>query len=285
MTAPFVRQLRWELRRLWRRPRTWLGFGGTLAFQLLMYALLALPSVRDGFLQGARSVHQFLDVGEPFSALSNGVRVAGQSMLFVGTVALALVASEMVAKEAEDGTLRATFCRPVSRTSVFFQKLLACTVYTVALTLFVGTAAMLLALALEPTGKLVVVSVRESILGVHELGPGLARYAAAISLLAASVLTVTLFAFALSCFPMRAATAATVAMMVLLGDWVINSHPMLAPISPYTLMTRLASWRQVFNETIPWPRLERNYGELALLDLALVVTAWCAFLRRPLTPR
>jgi ABC-type transport system involved in multi-copper enzyme maturation permease subunit len=285
VTSAFSRQLRWELRRLWRRPRTYLGFVAGLLFQVLLFVLLQLPAVRRPFLQGAADIHQYLAAGEPLSSLSNAVRVAGQTMLFIGTVALALVASEAVAKEVEDGTLRMVFCRPVSRTSVFLQKLVLCIVYTVCLTLFLGATAVMLAVAFEGPGKLVVVSVRESILGVHEFWPGLARYAIAIVLLAASILTVTLVAFTVSCFPVKAATAAAVALIVLLGDWMIHAHPMMAPVSPYTLTTRIASWRQVFNDTIPWLRLERNYSELALLDALLIVTAWWAFQRRPLTPR
>ena len=56
-------------------------------------------------------------------------------MLFVGAIAIVTVAADLVAREAEDGTLRMTFCRPVSRTSVLAQKLLACLSYTVALAL------------------------------------------------------------------------------------------------------------------------------------------------------
>jgi len=286
VTAAFFRQLEWELRCLWRRPRTYVGFGAALLFQLMLFAALELPSVRGQFLRGAATLHEYLKLGEPFSALSNAVRVTGQTIVFIGGVSLALVAGDLVAKDAEDGTLRMVFCRPVSRTSVFLQKLLACTVYSVALTSFVGLSALLLAFAFEGTsGGLVVVSFREGILGAHEFAAGMQRYAASMPLLAASILTVPLLAFTLSCFPMKAATAASVAVLVLLGDWTIQSLPTFAPLSPYTLTTRIVSWRQVFNDAIPWLRLQRNYSELAVVDLLLVLVGWCAFCRRPLKPR
>jgi ABC-2 type transport system permease protein len=281
----FLRQLRWELRKLWRRPRTYVGFAAALLFELVVLSLLRLPAARDEFVQRVWRLHERFGIREPFSGLSNAVEVAGQTMLFIGGVSLAFVAAELVAKEAEDGTLRMVFCRPVSRTSVLLQKLITCAIYTATLTLFVGATALLLGMLLEKPGQLVVVSVRESIVGVHELAPALARYAAAIPLLATSVFTVALLAFTLSCFPLRAATAAAVAIIVLLADWIIQTHPGLVAVSPYTLMTRISSWRQVFNETVPWPRLERNYSQLAMLDGALIVIAWWAFRRRPLTPR
>jgi len=284
--AAFLRQLRWELRRLWRRPRTYVGFVAALLFEVLLYATLGLPVVRAQFLRGAATLHEHLKLGEPFSALSNAVRVTGQTIVFIGGVSLALVAGDLVARDVEDGTLRMVFCRPVSRTSVFFQKLVACAVYSVTLTSFVGVSALLLALVFEGTsGGLVVVSFRESILGAHEFGAGIERYVASVPLLAASILTVPLLAFTLSCFPMKAATAASVAVLVLLGDWTIQSFPAFAPLSPYTLTTRIVSWRQMFNDAIPWLRLQRNYSELAAVDLLLVVVGWLAFCRRPLTSR
>jgi len=285
MIRPFVRQLRWELRKLWRRPRTYVGFAVAVGFELVMMALLRLPMVQDPFLRRVWRLHQQLGVRAPFSALSNAVEVAGQTMLFVGVVAIATVAADSVAREVEDGTLRMAFCRPVSRTSVLAQKVLACVSFALALTAFVAVTALAIGLLFEPPGQLVVVSARESVLGVYELGPGLARYAMAIPLLAVSMSSIALVGLALSCFRIRATTAAMVTIMVLFADWVVHTHSALAPVSPYTLTTRLVSWRQVFNQELPLLRLERNYGELALLDVALLLVAWLAFRRRTLTPR
>lgn len=283
MIAPFLRQLRWELRKLWRRPRNYVGFGAALAFELAMLALLRLPAVREHFLQRVWKLQQHLGIREPFSALTNAVEVVGQTMLFVGAVAIAMVAAELVGREIEDGTLRMALARPVSRTSVFFQKLLASLSYVVGLTLFVGATVLVLAMLFEPIGQLVVVSAHDGVIGVHEPAGGFVRYAAAMALLAMSLCTPALLGLTLACFPVRATTAAMIAVMVLLGDWIVHTHPALALVSPYTLTTRIVSWRQVFNQSIPWGRLVRNYGDLAAIDAALVGIAWLAFRRRALT--
>jgi hypothetical protein len=166
------------------------GFGAALSAELGMLVLLRLPAVRAEFLQHVWRLHERLGIREPFSALSNAVEVTSQTMLFVAVVAIATVAGDVVAREVEDGTLRMAFCRPVSRASVFAQKLIACVSYAAALAVFVGATAMMMALVFEKPGQLVVVSARESVLGVHELAPGLARYAVAIGLLAISMVTV-----------------------------------------------------------------------------------------------
>ena len=103
--------------------------------------------------------------------------------------------------------------------------------------------------------------------------------------LAASFFTITLLAFSLACLPIKPATAAVVTILLLLADWSVQMHPTFAPVSPYTLMTRIATWRQVLNETLPWLRMQRNYSDLLLFDTALLLLAWCAFQRRRLTPR
>lgn len=282
MTPPFLRQLRWELRKLWRRPRTYVGFGAALAIELLLLGLLRLPAVRAQFLERVWTMQRHLGIRAPFSALTNAVEVVGQTMLFVGAVAIAMVGAELVGREIENGTLRMALARPVSRTSLFFQKLLAAVSYAVGLTLFVGTTSLALALLFEPVGQLVVVSARDGVIGVHEPTAGLARYAIALGLLVVSMATPALLALMLTCLPMRATTAAMLAVMVLLGDWVVHTHPTLAVVSPYTLTTRIVSWRQAFHQAIPWGRLERNYGELAAIDATLVIVAWLAFLRRAL---
>jgi hypothetical protein len=46
----------------------------------------------------------------------------------------------------------------------------------------------------------------------------------------------------------------------------------------------MLTWRQVFSYEIPWLRIERNLGQLLVLDVALVALAWWTFRRRELAP-
>lgn len=281
----FGRRLRWELRVLARRPLVRIAIVAALAFEVLLCGVFSLPAVRTQILKTIWSFHERHGIVDPFSSLSLAIEVSSQTMMFVGVVALVMVSGECVGKDVENGTLRMLLSRPVSRGGVFFQKLVACVVFTGVLTSVVGWGALGLGLLLESPGRFAVLTVRESIFGVHDFVPGLVRYAMAVTLLPLSFLTVTLIAFTLSCLPVKPTTATITALVVILADWAIQAHPALAPVSPYTLMTRLASWRQVFSAEIPWLRLERNYGDLLVLDLALVAVAWIVFARRSITPR
>jgi len=281
MSRAFLDQLGWELRKLWTRPRTYLGFAAAFAFELLLSLLLRVPAVREVVARELWKAH--LRVDQVFSGLTSAVHLTSESMAMIGSMFIGLIASDVVAREIEDGTLRTLLCRPVGRGPVFLQKLTVCAAYTMALALFTGASALVLGLAFEGRGPLIIVSFPESILTVLGFEHALVRYAAALVMLGGSMCTVALMGVALSCLGLRPGAVIVVGGSILIADHLIRIQPGFAAISPYTLATRLMSWRQVFNRDIPWPRLERNYGELLVLDLLLVAAAWWAFRRRDLT--
>lgn len=96
--------------------------------------------------------------------------------------------------------------------------------------------------------------------------------------------TFTLLAFALSCCKMKPGVATVVALAVLLTDQVLRLQPAFAAFAPYALTTRILTWRQAFGFDVAWPRIERNLGQLFLLDVALFAFACWAVRRRELAP-
>lgn len=276
----FVRQLRWEIQKLWWRPRTYLGFAVTFAFELLLCLLWSLPSVRAVLAKEIWRTH--LQVEDAFSGLTIAVHLTGETMAMIGMLFLGLIASDVIAKEIEDGTLRLALCRPVGRTAVFAQKVMSCAVYTFALTFFVAISALVLGLAFAGPGRLVVVAFRESLLTVLGFQTGLARYVLATVMLFGSMATVTALGVALACWGLRPAAMVVVGASILTADHLIRLQPGFEILSGYTLTTRLLSWRQVFSDPIPWLRLQRNFGQLAILDAVLLLLAWWAFRRREL---
>lgn len=278
----FFAQLGWELRKLWKRRRSHLGFAAAFLCELVITALFSLPSVRAHMGTYVWRNTTF-SVADSFSGWTSAVHVTGETVLLIGALFLAVVAGDIVAKEAEDGTLRMVLSRPVSRTRVLVQKLIACVVYTAALMIFIGLTALALGLLVHGPGTLVLAVAREGIFGVLEPTVALPRYALALVLLTASGLTVSLLAFAASCFDVKPTAATALALVLVLADDIVRLQPAFVALSPYCLTTRLMSWRQVFSDEIPWLRIQRNYGALLWIDLALIVLAWWAFRRRELT--
>ncbi len=281
--AAFVRQLGWELRKLAARPRSYLGFVACFLFELVLVLLYRTSSLDEMLGAAVWRVPAEL-APAAMSGLTVATHVTAETMAVIASLFLALVAGDMIANESEERTLHMIFSRPVSRASVLLQKVLACVAYTLVLCLFVGATSLVLGLLFEGPGKVAVVTAKESLIGVHDFGPGLRRYALAIALLGPCWITFTLLAFLLSCGRMKPGAATVVALAVLLTDHVLRTNPAFAAYLPYSLCTRLHTWRQPFAYDVPWLRIERNLSQLLVIDVALIALAWWTFRRRELAP-
>ncbi len=274
----FIVQLGWELRRLALRRHTWLAFGLSLLFELGASALLKIPSVRADI---ARDVWKMrAQWNEVFSGLTTAAHIMGESFTLIGVLGVSLVAGGIVAGEDEDGTLRMIFCRPANRLSVWAQKWIACALYTVTLIGFIAATTLAVCLIFEGPGNLVMLAPHEGVMGSFEFAEGVRRYALAIPLMCFSGLSGMLWPFFFSCTRMKPAAAAILALSLLAADDIIRTAPETSAASPWCLTTRMLSWRQVFNDEIPWPRIQNNYTQLAALDGTLMVAAWVVFRRR-----
>jgi ABC-2 type transport system permease protein len=278
----FARQLGWELRKLWARPRTHLGFGASLLVEIALVSLYRATSLEETLGQHYWRVPAELRTG--FSGLTAGTYVTAETMAVVTPLFLALVAGDIMANESEERTLHMILSRPVTREAVLLQKIVVCCLYTLLLAGFVGVTSLALGLLVNGPGTLVMVSARESIIGVHDFAQGLHRYALGIAMLCFCCLTFTLMAFTLSCWRMKAGAATVTAAAIVIADQTLRVLPGCAEIAPYSLTTRLLTWRQVFHDTIPWLRIERNLSQLLVLDLVLIALAWWVFRRRELAP-
>jgi ABC-2 type transport system permease protein len=274
----FFVQLGWELRRLVMRPQTWLAFALSLAFELAASLLLKVPSVRADIARDAWKMRARWN--EVFSGLTTAAHIMGESFTIIGALGIALVAAVIVAGEDEEGTLRMIFCRPVSRTSVLAQKWIACALYAAALTGFIASSTLAICLIFEGPGNLVLLAPHEGVMGTFHFAEGMRRYALALPLMWFSGVSGMLWPFFFSCTGMKPAAATILSLTLLATDDIVRTTPETAVASPYCVTTRMLSWRQVFNDDIPWPRIQRNYTQLTEMDVTLIVGAWVVFRRR-----
>jgi ABC-type transport system involved in multi-copper enzyme maturation permease subunit len=279
----FCRQLGWELRKLAARPRTHLGFAACLLFEVVLVLLYRTSALDEVLGEHVWRVPPEL-AGTVLSGLTVATHVTAETMAIMAALFLALVAGDMIANESEERTLHMIFARPVAREAVVVQKVLACLLYTLLLALFVSATSLALGLAVEGPGPIAVVSAKESLVGFHDFATGLRRYALAMAMLGPCWTSFTLLAFALSCCKMKPGVATVVALAVLLTDEVLRIQPAFATFAPYSLTTRILTWRQAFGYDVAWLRIERNLSQLLMLDVVLVVFACWAFRRRELAP-
>src|SRR5438552_6149312 len=171
----FLRHLRNELWKLFGKKRTYIGFGAFLLAQNAM--LLAFH-----FTRWQKNVEQMLEgngylAQEYVSALTVAVVMLVPQILLLMPLYAALVGGDLVAKEAEDGTLRMILSRPISRFHLLLAKWLAGVVFAAALVLVLGGTALGFARLWFPWRGMFVFAVwPESVFNVLSAGDGLKLY-------------------------------------------------------------------------------------------------------------
>jgi ABC-2 type transport system permease protein len=246
----FLLQLRFELTKLFARKRTYVGFIAFLGAEALIFALLHKPGVK-------KSLAALMQRGGYlFSDLYTGPTLAfimlSYTVILLGSLYLALVGGDLMAKEVEDGTLRMMLCRPVSRLRILCLKYLACVVYTFALSLFIVGSSLLMSILCQGTGTLFVYAPLEGVFSVFPFGEGMLRFAGAAVALGLGMLTISTLGLALSCLNVKPATATIVTLSILFIDSIIRSIPYFKSVEPYCLSANIGQWVLLFDGFIPW---------------------------------
>ena len=271
-------QLGGELRKLFARKRTYIGFGAFLAVELLVLLLFQLPKVQRSY----RVLIERAGYGfeEYFSGLTLAFIILTSTIGLLGPLYLALVAGDVVSKEVEEGTMRMMLCRPVSRLRLLSVKYLACLIYTFALILFIGLTALAVGIARQGYGGLFVFAPLEGVFALYDKDPGLVRYLASLPLLGLSLLVVTSLGFTLSCFNMKPAAATITTLSYVMVDFIFKGIPYFESLKQWFLTTHMATWANVYRPHIPWPQIAEDYAYLLAVNFTLVIIAMVNFHQR-----
>jgi len=273
----FLIQLRGELQKLFARRRSWIGYG----VFLVMEALLLFVFKLEGSQRHMRTLIE--RNGFPFetyySSLTVTYWVMGFSMFLLGSIYFALVAGDIVAKEAEDGNLRMVLARPVSRLRILLLKYAAVAIYTVSFVFFVGISGYLMAVAaLGWDGGLFVWNYKMKVFAMFpDWGAGMARLGLAAALIGLSMITLSSLGFMFSCFRMKPAAATIMALSVLFVDLVLQEFPFFQPYQEWFVTWRMSAWVYALELVLPWAKLVQAYAFLAGLNATLFVIGWLAF--------
>ena len=274
----FFFQLWNELKKMFARKRTYIGFGAFFVMECLMLLSFNMPGTR-------RHMRQMIEANgyafnEYFSGLTVAFDIVSFTTVLFGGLYLALVAGDLVAKEVEDGTLRMTLCRPVARSRLIIIKYISCVIYTFALILFIAVTALLAGLAYRGWGGMFIYAPLERIVALHSASDGFHRYLQSVPLLALSLTTISSLAFMLSCFNMKPAAATITTLSVIFLDFIFRNIPYFESLQPYFITTHIAAWVQTYVDYPPWWSVMEDYAYLIALDATLLVVALAVFQRR-----
>jgi len=273
----FVVQLGGELKKLFSRRRTYIGYAVFLVFEIVLLLVFQLERSKAG-------MKELLDVNNLsfenyYTSLTITYAVMGFSMFLLGAIYFALVSGDIVAKECEDGNLRLVLSRPISRFRILLLKYVAAVIYTVTFVIFVGISGFLMAVAaLGWDGGLFVWSYKMKVFAIFpEWGEGATRLALAAVLIGASMCTLSTIGFAFSCLKIKPAAATILALSVLFVDLVLQEFPFFKPYEEFFVTFRMSNWVFALENHLSWPKLVESYAFLGGLNATLFVIGWVAF--------
>jgi ABC-2 type transport system permease protein len=271
--------LRCELIKIYRKLRTYIGFGLILVLVPLVYWGFSLggDDMIDGMTRGLQK--DFLFVGSLF----NGWFVAAMviNALFVHVPFLiVLVAGDVFAGEATGGTFRILLTRPPSRTRIFAAKCAGTMLYTVSLVVFLAVFSVGLGLLLFGSGDLL--SFGDAGFAIFPGSDVWWRFAAAYLLAAWAMCTVASLALLLSTAVENAIGPIVGSMAVIILFLIISNLPFefFENIRPWLFTTYMSVWQLVFRDPVDWGRVARESLYLGAYIAGFLATAWYLFRRR-----
>ena len=271
----FYLQLRSELWKLFAKKRTYIGF---LMFLLAQNAIILVFR----FTNGPRvSMMRTLE-GNGYLAQEfiSGLTVATFMLFPVAYMLLplyvSLVGGDLVAKEAEDGTLRMILARPISRLRLLMLKWLAGSLFSLLLVMALGLFGLLFASVWFPWRGLFVFIPGE-VFSVFDASAGWRHYAAAHLMMATKAVTVMGLAFMFSCFNVKPAAATILALSFVFVNFIMQNIPYFRDLQHWFLTYHLNTWQFMFAQPVPWWKISASLSVLLGFNLTFLVVGMATF--------
>jgi ABC-2 type transport system permease protein len=268
----FPAQLKNELSKLFGKKRTYIGFGAFILTQTVMLLMFKFTRWQTQF-ERLLSGNGYL-ASEYISALTVALLMLYPQILLLMPLYATLVGGDLVAKEAEDGTLRMILSRPISRVRLLVVKWIAGIVFAAVLVLSLGVIALGFARLCFPWKGMFVFAPEHSIFDLFSASEGLAAYAFSHLFMVGNAITLLSVAFMFSCFNMKPAAATILALSFLFTDMVIRHIPFFEQYQNWFITHHLECWFLVFQNPRPWPQILQSEVTLfAASTTALIVGA------------
>jgi ABC-2 type transport system permease protein len=269
----FIHQLRFELWKLFGKKRTYIGF---------LMLLLAQNFVVVAFhYHGSKRLGELLEKNgfdpKPYiSSLTLSVVMMLPISFLLLPLYTALIGGDLVAKEAEDGTLRMILSRPLSRFRLLFLKWTAGNIFSILLVMALGSFGFLFASMWFPWGHMFAGGPPLPF-ALFEPGPGFERYLLAQLCLIPEACTMMTLAFMFSCFNMKPAAATILALSMYFMFIIIQQIPFFADFREYLITYHMEIWREVLAAKIAWWKIGQSFSFLVGYNVTFLVVGFTAF--------
>ena len=285
-----------ELRKLVRRPRTWISIGLICTLPIAVAIFVSVTHLAPPPGQGSAFLSAVLQDGSLYPAAALALVLP----VFL-PVAVAVVAGDSVAGEATAGTLRYLLIRPIGRTRFLVAKLVTITAYvllavvTVAVTSYLAGVVLLGPAAPAAVGQPggpqqpQTGGVQAGAAATSLSGPPLTtlqlfeRIGGAIAFITVSMLGVAAIAFFLSTVTDSALGSALGGLAVLIVSEVLATLDAATSIRPYVPTRYWLSWIDFFRQPILWRDIQRGFGIQAVYVAIFLAAAWANFATKDIT--
>jgi len=271
--------VKYELLKIYRKLRTYIGFGLIVILIPLVYWGLSLggDDMINGMTRGLQN--DFLFVGSLFNGWFVSYLVMNSLFVHIPFL-IVLVAGDIFAGEATGGTFRMILTRPPSRSRIFLVKSLGAGVYTVSLVIFLAMFSVGLGLLLFGGGDLI--SFTEEGISIFAQSEAWWRFILAYGLASWAMCAVAALSMLFSSFVENAIGPIVGSMAVVILFLILGNLPyeFFENIRPYLFTTYLDVWRQAFNDPIDWSRISSESLALAANVVVFIGSAWIIFRKK-----
>ena len=259
--------LRIELFKIFKKPRTFIAFVAIAAIVVLIqlafyvdgesYVQFMLQTISDSFTIEGKLLNGYLIC-----------YVILQTLLIHVPLLIALVAGDMIAGEANMGTLRLLISKPISRSTLMMSKFLASTIYTLLLLLWMAFLSLPVSMMIFGSGDLMIFKSTEIV--VLKSTDIMWRYFAAFGFAAIAMTTVASLAFLLSIFAENSIGPIVATMSIIIVFTILTSMdlPLFNAMRPYIFTSHMLGWKGFLDNPI-------NYGSVfksaSILMLHIVI--------------
>ncbi len=265
--------IRVELAKLYRRPRTWLSLLLLMGLPTLVAVFLAASDIAPRPGTGPAFLASVLDNGALFPAAALAIVLP----LFL-PLAVAVVAGDSIAGEAQAGTLRYLLVRPVGRTRLLVAKLVSVIAFTLTAVTLVAVSAYVVGTQLF--GSSALPSTSGTTLTTREAA---VRTVGAVLYVGWSMLGVAAVALFLSTLTDSPLAAALGALAVLVTSTVLVALDAAASVRPYLPTRYWLAFVDLFRD----PVLTHDLVRGTLLQLVYIgvflAAAWANFTAKDIT--
>ena len=269
---------RLELFKIFKKPRTYIAFAAI--FLIIALIQLAMKSDGESYMEFMlQNINSAFDIeGKKLNGYFVFYLILHTLLVHIPLL-ICLVAGDVVAGEANMGTLRLLVTKPVSRTKIMLSKFFASSIYTLGLLTFMAVMGLLGSVALFGVSDLMVQKSDQFIL--LNSNDVLWRYVAAYGFAALSMITVASIAFLFSVFADNSIGPIVGAMSVVIVMTILTTMdiPIFNVLKPYLFTNHMLNWKGFFDNPVDLREVLKSAGIL-LLHIVLFVSLALYFFRK-----